>query len=276
MRQILVNLVGNAIKFTDQGEVLVRAEPYAEGTPTVHFSVADTGIGVPQSKRQAIFNAFEQVDGSATRRYGGTGLGLAIASKLVAMMGGRIWLDSEFGRGSTFHFTVPLAAVASGGVPASATHDAEPRTLPSLKILLAEDNIVNQRLAMRLLQKHGHAVTVANNGQEALAALEGDTFHLVLMDVQMPIVDGFEATAVIRERERHTGAHVPIVALTAHAIKGDEERCLQAGMDAYVSKPLRTADLFDAIARVLPAAPPSRSVVETASDPGPPPSEGAT
>ncbi len=272
LRQILVNLVGNAIKFTDRGEVVVRAEPYAEGAATVHFSVADTGIGIPRSKRQAIFNAFEQVDGSATRRYGGTGLGLAIASKLVAMMGGRIWLDSELGRGSTFHFTVPLAAVTSEAAPVRTIHDTEPRTLPALKILLAEDNIVNQRLAMRLLQKHGHSVTVANNGQEALAALEVDTFHLILMDVQMPLLDGFEATAAIRERECHTGARMPIVALTAHAIKGDEERCLEAGMDAYVSKPLRTADLFDAIARVLPAAPARRSVEET--DPDLPSSEG--
>ncbi|MBI3785472.1 MAG: response regulator [Deltaproteobacteria bacterium] len=388
LRQVLTNLVGNAIKFTEQGEVVVSVgtESCGDGEVYLHCVVLDTGIGIPVTKQEAIFRAFEQADNSTTRRFGGTGLGLTISRRLVEMMGGRIWVESGEGRGSTFHFTIrcalstqPLArhrvppadlrdvlvlvvddnatnrrilnetlvrwgmrpttvdsgwaalgcmmhAVAAGrsfplvlidvhmpemdgfelatrikqtpelagasilmlssadlageaarcravGVGAfltkpirqSALLDAillalgsvrpgEPRvavngesgeTLATrLHVLLAEDNVVNQRLAARLLEKRGHTVTLANNGREALCAFEKERFDLVLMDVQMPEMDGFEATAAIREREEASGRHTPIIAMTALAMKGDDERCLLAGMDAYVAKPLQVKSLF--------------------------------
>jgi PAS domain S-box-containing protein len=401
LRQVVVNLVGNAVKFTDQGEVVVcvanEAEPGADEA-TLHFSVRDTGIGVPAEQHRAIFEAFSQADSSTTRRFGGTGLGLAIAAQIVAAMGGQIWLESEPGKGSTFHFTArfgrdgapeamdarrePLsvrglhvlvvddnatnrrvleemlknwrlrpAAVDSGqaalealeraaasGEPfslvltdvmmpemdgfglatqirrhprlgetplimlSSAGHPGGParsrelgvaayltkpvkqselldtiitclgtpgtdagmrhavKRVPlragpqSLRILLAEDNPVNQRLAVRILEKRGHAVVVTNNGEEALAAWRGEPFDLILMDVQMPRMGGFEATAAIREEERKTGAHIPIVAMTAHAMKGDRERCLEAGMDGYVSKPIQPERLLEALEAFSPAA----------------------
>ena len=272
LRQVLVNLVGNAIKFTEKGEVVVEVSS-AKGqvssnnvtrdtgtrdTCLLHFSVRDTGIGIPQDKQEIIFHAFEQADGSTTRRYGGTGLGLAISSQLVEMMGGRIGIESRVGEGSTFHFTARFGLQNAGRV--SGAEIAEDGSRPSgqvqagLHILLAEDNPVNQRLAVRLLEKWGHIVGVAGDGKEALGFLENQPFDLVLMDVQMPEMDGLEAAAAIRQREKATGAHIPIIALTAHAMKGDRERCLEAGMDDYVSKPLQTEDLFRAIKRLFPAS----------------------
>jgi signal transduction histidine kinase/DNA-binding response OmpR family regulator len=396
LRQIMVNLIGNAIKFTEHGEVVARVgeESRDDGRVTLHFVVADTGIGIPKHKQAMIFEAFTQADGSATRRFGGTGLGLAIASQLVEMMGGRIWVESEPGRGSNFHFTARLglaknpreesplpeparlrdlrvlvvddnatnrfilgqflarwgcktgfaesgeaalltlrqaakagepfsviltdaqmpgmdgfalvervrldmelarpiimmltstdqhgdaarcrdmgmaaylvkpiqaeelrdallAAIGSPNLEAATperlkcpeqAEDQKPQG--GLRILLAEDNPVNQHLAQRLLQKRGHQVVLVGNGREALAALEMRGFDLILMDVQMPEMDGFEATAAIREKERISGAHIPIVAMTAHAMAGDREKCLAAGMDKYVSKPIRNKELFDAI-----------------------------
>jgi PAS domain S-box-containing protein len=396
LRQIVVNLVGNAIKFTKQGEVVVRVEKLS-GTAdevTLHFSIRDTGIGIPPEKQKTIFQAFAQADTSSTRQFGGTGLGLTIASQLVGMMGGRIWVDSEVGRGSTFHFTVRmktshplseqparastallqelpvlvvddnatnrriLAETLSGwginptlsagasdalirlkqaresgkpyplviadaqmpdmdgftliesikqdpqlaratimmltsagqrgdaarcreiGVSAYLTkpigeselldavlqvlgregNTGQPQLITrhslregrrSLRMLVVEDNPVNQLLALRLLQKQGHSTVAAGNGREALAALAKETFDLVLMDVQMPDMDGFEATRAIREREQKTGEHVPIIAMTAHAMQGDKERCLKAGMDAYVSKPVHVSELLTAIEKVM-------------------------
>lgn len=403
LRQIVVNLVGNATKFTEQGEVVlqVEAEEPTEAGVVLHFTVRDTGIGIPPEKQQVIFDAFTQADGSVTRKYGGTGLGLAICRQLVAMMGGQIWLVSTVGVGTTFHFTLPMGlsaapvstapiealhglpvlivddnvtcrnilfetlvdghlrpSVASSGAEALAALeqaqaegapfrlvllDAEmapmdglqvaaqirshpvlaqtpiillssavPRgmsadpaaPLPverlmkpvklsdlwgairsaldpgriqappaptdgagsespaglSFHILLAEDNAVNQRLAARLLQKHGHTVHVAHHGAEALAALDRERFDLVLMDVQMPIMGGLEATAAIRHRERATGGHVPIIGLTAHAMEGDRARCLEAGMDEYLSKPVQPKELFDAIRRLVPSPIPTDRV----------------
>jgi CheY-like chemotaxis protein len=396
LRQIIVNLVGNAIKFTERGEVVVRVELEArtQVEARLHFAVSDTGIGIPEEKRQHIFEAFVQVDSSMTRKYGGTGLGLTISSQLVAMMGGRIWVESEAGQGSTFHFTgrfcLPTApspkpvpretvslrdlpvlvvddnatnrrileamlthwlmkpALADGGWAGLATMERAKNagkpfplilidaqmpdmdgftlaqrikespelagatimmltsagqrgdaarcrelgiaaylikpirqsdlleaillalgkpargaeqsfvvtrhtlreTRRKLRVLLAEDNRVNQELVVRLLEKRGHTVVVARNGKEALAALEKsafDGFDLVLMDVQMPEMDGFEATAAIREREKATGTHLLIIAMTAYAMKGDRERCLAAGMDSYLSKPIQAKELFEAI-----------------------------
>ncbi len=396
LRQIVTNLVGNAIKFTARGEVAVRVDIEGEVAESIylHTVVRDTGIGIAEEKRREIFEAFTQADGSTTREYGGTGLGLAIASQLVRMMGGRIWVESEVGAGSAFHFTVRLAtcaattharppsrvdleglpvlivddnatnravlgetltnwrmrptavgdgfaavaalkrAVAAGepfplilldavmpdvdgfAVAGQIQRDPElagatvmmlssadrggdaarcrklgvacylckpvaqsdlldaivralgtaqiepvPPSVPAaatgprpLRILLAEDNEVNQELVAQMLKRRGHTLTLAGNGREAVAAFDAALFDIVLMDVQMPEMDGFAATAAIRERERATGGRTPIVALTAHAMKGDRERCLAAGMDDYVSKPLRIGDLVETIARLVAPA----------------------
>ena len=396
LRQVVINLVGNAVKFTERGEVVlgVECQSIEDERAVLHFSVRDTGIGIPADKLDAIFDVFVQADGSTTRRFGGTGLGLAISKKLVSLMGGQMWVDSRFGAGSTFHFTVavgvadeitlqsglresvklqgikvlvvddnstnrrileetlrswkmlPVAAagarealeclrraradgepfrlvltdsqmpdedgfelvehmrresgrddpvimmLTSGDRPGdiarcerlgiasymlkpvkqSELFDAVSRSLGglvvgrkrretqiderlkragSLRVLLAEDSLVNQKLAVALLEKYGNSVVVANTGRAALAALETGPFDLVLMDVQMPEMDGYEATAAIRQRERQSGGHIPIIAMTAHAMKGDRERCLGAGMDDYVSKPIRADKLFDTIAGVL-------------------------
>ena len=387
LRQVLNNLVGNALKFTAAGEVIVQVRGVRQeaGGTEIHFTVSDTGVGIALDKQQVIFESFSQADGSTSRKYGGTGLGLTISSRLVEMMGGRIWVESEAGQGSHFHFLarfgvpqgVPAAspprpvslpglpvvivddnatnrrilhallsgwgaqvAVAETGLAALAAlrqgrdsghpfrllitdahmpemdgfglavqvrddptladvsiimltsagqrgdaarckdlgvagyltkpireselHDAvvrvlgrkpaeaavmgivvrESRAVPGRRILLAEDNRVNQALAVRLLQKRGYTVVVAGNGREALEALETQTFDLALMDVQMPEMDGLEATAAIREKEKTGAARLPIIALTAHAMKGDEARCLVAGMDGYVTKPISSRALF--------------------------------
>jgi CheY-like chemotaxis protein len=411
LRQFIFNLVGNAIKFTTQGEVVLRtaldqemhgqsASPTGDTVTTCALcvSVSDTGIGIPTVQQQAIFEPFVQADGSMTRRYGGTGLGLAIVAQLVALMGGRIWVESTVGTGSTFHCIVPFGMQPdqSPGLPVSAVlhgvrvlvvdahttqrhllrrllstwsmcptlvengpaaiealcyadsieqpyavvildahlpceesfavalwlsqqsalsptplivltaaiqvgdrqywkeqygavcvtkpiappelweairqalvcvkhvtaASAQPAPLEaqhgrSIRVLLAEDNAINQRLMVRLLEKRGHTVTVVQDGTEALAALERQTFDVVLMDIQMPHMDGLETTLAIRAREQDTMTRVPIVAMTAHAMQGDRERCLAAGMDGYVAKPLRPKELFEVIARLTaPAASP--------------------
>ncbi len=399
---MLINLVGNAIKFTQQGEVVLLIErsdkPAENGRVRLKFSVSDTGIGIPEEKQRLIFEAFSQADASTTRRYGGTGLGLTICSRLVKLMGGEIGVQSEPGRGSTFHFTAELAAGTGAttreaparkeklrGLPvlivddnATNRHILEAmltswemlpqtassaavalelmnraaasgapfrlvltdchmpggdgfelveriRTTPSLaaasimmltsdgyhssarrcreigitkhlikpikqsellaalcgllqpdvavtktrassgasdrqhatalKVLLAEDNLVNQRLAVRMIEKLGHTVTVAGNGLEALARLNEQSFDLVLMDVQMPEMDGFAVTAVIRAQERDGDAHLPIIALTAHAMSGDRQTCLDAGMDAYIPKPIDYEQLKRAIGTVMRGEP---------------------
>jgi two-component system sensor histidine kinase/response regulator len=403
LRQIVLNLVGNAIKFTAKGEVVLRvdvSEP-GQGGAELHFAVSDTGVGVPLEKQQTIFEAFTQVDGSMTRNYGGTGLGLTISSKLVEMMGGRIWVESEPGRGSTFHFTArfplqtpslpkfepvdaetlsglsvlvvddnatnrrilqemllgwrtkptltesglqalalvqqaadrgspfglvlldalmpgldgfavaerilqnpPLAGAVvvmltsaglrgdaarcrelgisaylskpikrsdllaairlalgsqkqSDGNPSLVTIHSLRETKGRLNILLAEDNLVNQRLAVRQLEKSGHTVVVAGTGKAALEILNQHNFDLVLMDVQMPEMDGLQATMAIRKQELTSGKHIPIIAMTAHAMVGDKERCLRAGMDAYASKPLQIKELLATIENVLHTMEPS-------------------
>ena len=394
LRQIVMNLVGNAIKFTDQGEVVLQAESRTcrDEKVELHFSVKDTGVGIPLDKQQIIFEAFSQADSSTTRRYGGTGLGLAISAQLVELMNGTISVESQLGLGSTFHFTawfdVEEAAVeepngkwrsmtdlpvlivddnatnrrileevftnwrmrpiaVDGGPSALAalekssrdgqpfavvlldghmpdmdgfalaehiSHDrryaptklvmltsagdpddvarcrklgvsayltkpikqselfdvivsviSEPvaeepirrkkrRTVRGgLHVLVAEDNQVNQLVATRILEKLGHRVTVVNSGREAVSAAQSGNFDVIAMDVQMPEMDGLEATAVIRRWERTTRTHVPIIAMTAHAMKGDRERCLEAGMDGYTSKPIRISELEEVIAKVVPA-----------------------
>jgi PAS domain S-box-containing protein len=391
LRQVITNLLGNALKFTERGEVLLQVarEETVGDAVRLRFTVSDTGIGIPVEQQRLIFEAFSQADSSTTRKYGGTGLGLTISSRLVNLMKGKIWVESEAGRGSCFHFTTEVKVAADvsrpdapdfeslrgasvlvvddngtnrrilaeilarwgmkvslavdgpaaiqallqaenvgdpfhfmltdsdmpemdgfalaqrvqedprlgqpaivmvtssgqrgdaarcrkAGIAAYLTkplRQAELRKAllravgqrfersetplvtrhslredsPPLRILVAEDNAVNQQLVRRLLEKRGHAVTLANNGHEAVSLLEQQRFDLVLMDVQMPDMDGFEATAVLREKEKTTGDHLPVIALTAHAMKGDEERCLQAGMDGYVAKPIVAAQLISAI-----------------------------
>jgi len=267
VRQIIVNLVGNALKFTERGEIRLSAEVEEadERHVVLRASVADTGIGIPPEKQSTLFEAFEQVESELSRRYPGTGLGLAICQRLVELMEGRIWCESEPGQGSTFYFTAQFDLPAPDQIPADSPPVEEPGVvvwkrrldtplpMPSrkLRVLLAEDSYVNQRLAMGLLGKQGHEVVVAGNGQEAVRLARADSFDLILMDVQMPEMDGFEATRQIRQWEQENGGHLPIVALTAHAMKGDRDRCMEAGMDAYVSKPVRARELFETMESVL-------------------------
>jgi PAS domain S-box-containing protein len=281
LRQITLNLAGNAVKFTERGEVSLLAEVASEtpGEAVLQFTVIDTGVGIPADQQKIIFEPFSQADGSSTRRFGGTGLGLTICSRLVKMMGGRIWVESEPGRGSKFHFTARFglasepaevnlpsrdrlafqadaARVAAAPLPAATQavtimpvngNNAGVRSASGLRILLTEDNPVNQKVARRILEKHGHEVVPAENGLEALRAIERDGLHqfdLTLMDVQMPEMDGFQATEAIREREPTAGVRVPIIAMTAHAMAGDRERCLAQGMDGYISKPIAVKELL--------------------------------
>ena len=266
LRQIIVNLVGNAIKFTARGEVTLRVtmqEAPCEGEKKclLHFAVSDTGLGIPPEKQRIIFEAFSQADSSTTRRFGGTGLGLTISSRLVDLMGGTIWVESAVGQGSTFHFTARFAiAVARADAPVATLAAPEPMTdvvvegsmttCRPFNILLAEDNAINQLVAQRMLRMAGHQVTVAENGVRALALLEQNSFDVILMDVQMPEMDGFETTAAIRKQEHRTGRHMPIIAMTAHALNGDRERCLAAGMDGYISKPMSSKELLAVLAAV--------------------------
>jgi PAS domain S-box-containing protein len=251
LRQILLNLIGNAVKFTPEGGVEVRVELESSSADDylLHLAILDSGVGIPADKLQAIFDPFVQVDGSMTRRYGGTGLGLTISSRLVEMMGGRIWVESVLDRGSTFHCLVrlerPLTVPVSD--PAVATTPVPRR---ALNILLAEDNRINQRIAVGLLTRHGHHVHVAGNGRECLDRLAEQPYDVILMDVQMPEMDGLAATAAIRRAEVDTGRHMPIIAVTAHAMSGDRERFLDAGMDDYVTKPYK----IEALLAVIDAA----------------------
>jgi signal transduction histidine kinase len=251
LRQILLNLVGNAIKFTGKGAVGLKvvADVIEENASLLHFIVSDSGIGIAPEKFDMIFDSFNQADASTTRHYGGTGLGLTISRRLARMMSGRLWVESELGVGSRFHFTVRLITERHG-VSKTETLPAPLLThlLRSLSILLAEDNRVNQTIAVRLLEKRGHHVVLAANGKEALHALAQASFDLVLMDVHMPDMDGIEATIAVREKEKSTGLHQPIIAMTALAMKGDRERCLAAGMDGYLSKPIDLKQLDDVLA----------------------------
>jgi len=260
LRQVLVNLISNAIKFTERGQILVQMDMESADADGVvlHGAVTDSGIGVPLDKQRTIFDPFRQADQSITRQFGGTGLGLAISSSLVNMMGGRMWLESQPGEGSTFHFTVKVGVSDAGAARVSGTATrvrpplprpmlpAEP-PLRRLDVLLAEDNLVNQRLAGAILQRRGHRVTIAANGREALDVLERARVDLVLMDVQMPVMSGLEATAEIRRRERGGGTRLRIIAMTAHAMKADRARCLDAGMDDYMAKPLEPARLIEMV-----------------------------
>ncbi len=263
VRQVLVNLVGNAIKFTNRGTITINVcrESQSEDAAVLRFEVKDTGIGIPEEKCKKVFVEFEQADTSTRRQHGGTGLGLSICSRLVDMMKGRIGVESEVGKGSTFHFTAEFGLASERAAPAGAAIDStaasdqstqqrrpasHPKPAAPLHVLVAEDSPVNQKLAVGLLRKKGHQVVVANSGLEAVEQFRTHHFDLILMDVQMPDMDGFEATEAIRNAEED-GTRTPIIAITARAMKGDRERCLEAGMDGYLSKPIRARDLYAAI-----------------------------
>ncbi|MBX3648782.1 MAG: response regulator [Rhodocyclaceae bacterium] len=259
LRQVLNNLIGNAIKFTEAGRISVAVER-AQGD-ALRFSVSDTGIGIDAEDRALIFDAFAQADVSHSRRYGGTGLGLSISRQLIELMGGRLGLESAPGQGSTFWFEVPFAPATRAIVESAPTATA--RALPRLHghVLLAEDNAVNEVVAGAMLESFGLRVSVAQNGRQALEAVAAQAFDVVLMDCQMPEMDGFEAARRIRRREAEKGvpaaARQTIVAVTANAIEGDRERCLAAGMDDYLSKPFSKADLHALLSRWLAAGKPA-------------------
>jgi PAS domain S-box-containing protein len=250
IRQVLANLVNNAIKFTERGEVTARLEcdDAGDGQAVLHYSVRDTGIGIARDKQEDVFAAFSQADNSTTRKFGGTGLGLAICRRLVHLMGGTIGLESEPGKGSDFRFSLRLPLTSATAKTSAVTAPA--KVAVPRQVLLAEDNPINQKLAVAMLEKWGHHVVVANNGRQAVDLSAGQSFDLILMDLQMPDMSGMEATAAIRARETARGApHLPIVALTASAMTGDRERCLAAGMDDYLAKPIRSNELQAVLGR---------------------------
>lgn len=251
LRQVLINLVGNSLKFTDAGEIQVAVDidgQLSDAICQLHFKVRDTGPGIPKEKQELIFEPFTQLDGSMTRRHGGTGLGLTITRKILAAMDGRLWVESPWrtvtpgesgGPGSIFHFTWAFDLVRSNTLAAAS--DSDTRNLPvssNLRVLLAEDNMVNRKLALALLGKLGYRTGVAVDGAEALEQYNTGTYDIILLDVQMPKMTGYEVARAIRRHETETGKHIPIIAMTAHVMEGDKERCLEAGMDDYITKPI--------------------------------------
>jgi PAS domain S-box-containing protein len=259
LRQVLVNLLSNAIKFTDHGDIslVISCQP---GNPLyeIEFSVSDTGIGISQDRMDRLFQTFSQVDASMTRKYGGTGLGLAISKRLVELMGGRIWVESEVGKGSTFHFSILAEAATAteaerptawrtGTYEDKPAVDLVPEHPYPLRILLAEDNVINQKVALQMLRKIGYEADVAANGFEVLEALERQPYDVILMDVQMPDMDGIEAAKRIRKRWRDGPR---IIAITAYALEGDRDKCISAGMDDYISKPVKMDELRSKLWRI--------------------------
>jgi len=247
LRQILVNLVGNAIKFTARGTIAVsvRVDEQTADCATLRFSVADTGLGIPPEQHERIFDAFEQADGSRTRSHGGTGLGLAISAQLTELMGGRIWVESTVGQGSTFHFSARFGRIQGHvGRPAPNRSAEIGRTSVPLRILVVDDNPVNRTVVSELLRKRGHTVVAVEDGREAVEVAAASAFDSILMDCLMPEMDGIAATKAIRVQEQASGAHVRIIALTASAMSHEMEACLAAGMDAYLGKPFQVAELL--------------------------------
>ncbi|HBG05529.1 MAG TPA: hypothetical protein DDY22_08265 [Geobacter sp.] len=260
LRQILINLIGNAVKFTEKGKVFLRLSAQrcaGTGQHDFTFSVTDTGIGIPDSMKGVLFQAFSQVDSSHSRSFGGTGLGLAISREIVELMGGTISFESEEGAGSTFSFTITLAQ--DGERDAMPQGEPRPAQTPCLTpseerprhLLLAEDDATISQILGVLLRRENYQVDFAENGLRAMEMWQRGQYDLVLMDVQMPLLNGLEATGAIREQERERGCRTPIIAMTAHALKEDEQRCLQAGMDAYISKPIDFKVTLQAIRELL-------------------------
>lgn len=259
VRQILVNLINNAIKFTFKGKIDLQVKLVAatETECELLFSVQDQGIGIPKDKQAILFSVFTQADESTTRRFGGTGLGLAISKLLVDLMGGKIWVESADMKGSTFFFTAKFKLMKKRdeeGSPAQGERSDDALATPDLgkiSILLAEDNLVNQKIAVKLLESRGWQVKAVDNGQKVLDLIDKEKFDVILMDAQMPVLDGFETTRMIRENEKKTGKRVPIIALTARAMMEDKRKCLDVGMDGYVSKPIDRSNLYESIETVL-------------------------
>ena len=267
--QVLLNLVSNAIKFNEEGGgviVLARLTEAAGSQVELHFSVSDSGLGIPPDKQRLIFEAFSQADASVSRTHGGTGLGLTIASRLVELMGGEIWLRSEPNKGTAFHFTVKLETVAGEQTRQQKLHQGvesddgrltyHSERWPGInpeetKILVVEDNAVNQKLMVRLLEKEGFQVSTAENGEIAITTMQRTRYDLVLMDCQMPVLDGYAATKRIRQTEVGSNQHTCIIAVSAHAMKGDRELCIEAGMDDYVPKPVKRSTLFNIMRKHL-------------------------
>src|SRR5450432_58356 len=273
LRQVLLDLLGNAIKFTQSGEVSLRVEPDAESSiPTaLRFTISDTGIGISDEKLSQVFERFTQADSSTTRRFGGSGLGLTISKRLVELMGGRIWVESEVGKGSVFAFVVPLEIWAASNRSATVLVGTEPESpLPALRILLAEDSPDNCIITMAYLEDTPYQVEIAETGAIACEKFTAGHYDLVLMDRQMPVMDGLTATRTIRAWERaNDRPPTPIIALTASALKGDREMCLAAGCTAFLTKPIKQEVLLRAIKERFIVAHPSPKEEGSRMDAGP-------
>ncbi len=260
IRQILLNYGSNAVKFTDEGEININidliGEDPEEDEVAIRLSVSDTGIGISEDKQEVLFRPFSQADSSTTRKFGGTGLGLAICKKLSNLMDGKVGVDSKPGEGSTFWATLTLHKTDEEQEESSADFAdtdeklGESEKLGQLKILVAEDNQINQVVSRKMLEKEGFSVTIVENGREAVKAVEEGDYDMVFMDVHMPEMDGYEASSAIRELEEVTGDHIPIFALTASAMQGDKQSCLNAGMDGYLSKPIKKEELLKSLQEV--------------------------
>lgn len=261
IQQVLRNLISNALKFTEEGNITVVLRTTTNSDePTLYMAVEDTGVGIPKNKLEAIFEKFTQADTSVTRKFGGTGLGLAITQQLVRLMGGEIGVDSLEGQGSTFWFTLPLKGISDSDVPVNLYDEKQGISemyLPQdLRILAVDDHPVNQTFVKKLLKKLGFSrVDLAENGQQALDMISTNIYDIVLMDCQMPELDGYQATALLREHEEKTGVHLPIIALTANAMIGDREKCLKAGMDDYLSKPIKPDKLIAIMKKYVETGP---------------------
>jgi CheY-like chemotaxis protein len=255
LRQVLLNLLSNAVKFTERGEIRLSVTPRDSAAENCEwlFAVQDSGIGMTPEQLSHIFDSFSQADGSITRTYGGTGLGLAIAKALVELMGGAIWVDSEFGSGSTFSFYLPMQAGEASAPPSQVTEKPPQASgAQQARILLAEDNEINQEIALEILGLFGFNADLAANGLEAVNAALNKDYDLILMDIQMPEMDGFEATRQIRACVKKRNQCIPIIAMTANAMERDKEKCLHAGMNAHISKPIDPNLLYTTLRHWLP------------------------
>jgi CheY-like chemotaxis protein len=255
IKQVLLNLLGNAVKFTSHGEISISAHVLErhESTVTLQLAVRDSGIGIPHEALDKIFIPFVQADGSTTRKYGGTGLGLSISLRLIELMGGTISVESTLGVGSCFTVTLTLIFIHKDESVEANTHLANALNyeVPRLRILYVEDDEVNIVFGKSLIKKLGHEITIAENGRECLEALESNKFDIVLMDIQMPVMSGEAAIIEIRNKEKGSSFHQPVIALTAFSMRGDKEHYLNTGFDGYVSKPLSVKELISEIERVM-------------------------